>query len=227
MIRLQDLTGKRYGRLIVVGMSEKRTASRGGICICQCDCGNIKEVASLALKSGATVSCGCYNKEYLRNNIVHGHNRVAKRSITYTTWDKMMSRCYREKDPGYSYYGGRGIIVCERWHKFENFLEDMGERPNKKHSIDRIDSNGNYEPENCRWATQKQQMQNMSRNVFYEYKGEKKTIAELADIAGVKYDTMYCRLKRQGLTPEQAVGLAVIRWGNEKRYQQALASLNK
>ena len=117
----------------------------------------------------------------------------------------MMSRCYREKDTAYRLYGGRGIVVCERWHKFENFLADMGERPDNKHTIDHIDSNGNYEPNNCRWADIYTQANNTNRNVFYEYKGERKTIAQLAKIAGVKYDTMYGRLQREKLDVETAV----------------------
>lgn len=222
---LQDLTGQKFGRLTVLRMSEKRTASRGGICICQCECGTIKEIPSLHLKNGAVVSCGCYQKEIVKNKAKHGHQRNGHKTITFISWEKMMQRCYRENAPEYKYYGARGINVCEKWHKFEGFLEDMGERPSKELSLDRIDPNGNYEPRNCRWADILTQTNNTRRNVYYDYKGEKKTIAELARIAGVKYDTMYVRLRENGLTPEQAIKLPTVRWGNKKRYEQALINL--
>lgn len=206
-------------------MSERRTASRGGICVCQCECGTIKEIPSLPLKNGAVVSCGCYGREKRQSSAIHGHERNGKKSLTYVTWDKMMGRCYNPNLREYRFYGARGIIVCEKWHKFEGFLEDMGERPSKELSLDRIDSNGNYEPGNCRWANRLTQTNNTRRNVYYEYKGEKKTIAELARIAGVKYDTMYVRLRENGLTPEQAVNLPVVRWGNKERYNRAVNAL--
>lgn len=223
---LQDLTGQKFGRLTVLRMSERRTASRGGICVCQCECGVIKEIPSLSLKSGAVVSCGCYNKEVnKRKNTKHGHDSHSKKSLTYKSWDKMIQRCCNPNAHEYKFYGAKGVQVCERWRDFGAFLADMGERPSKELTIDRINYRGNYEPGNCRWANRKTQCNNTSRNIYYEYKGEKKTIAELAEIARVKYDTMYTRLRKNGLTAEQAVNLPVVRWGNKKRYEQALINL--
>ena len=137
----------------------------------------------------------------------------------------MIQRCFNSNTPEYKYYGARGITVCERWRDFAAFLEDMGERPSKKYSIDRINVNGNYEPENCRWADERTQHNNTRRNIYYVYNGENKTAAELARIAGIGYDTMRARLSKQGLTPEQAVKLPVKKWGSKKSYQQTLLAL--
>ena len=215
---LEDLTGRRFGRLIVIGMSEKRTASRGGICICRCDCGTIKEVPSLSLKKGAVISCGCYNKEVLHNRAKHGHNRRNEKSITYRSWDKMMQRCYNQSAHEYRFYGAKGISVCDKWHDFANFLSDMGERPSARYSIDRIDPSGNYSADNCRWATAKTQANNTTRNIYYTYNGERKSIAELADIAGIKYDTMFYRLQKYGWTLEHAMTIPVSRSNSRKGY---------
>lgn len=191
--RHKNLLGQRFGRLTVIAESSDRDHSRSMKWVCKCDCGNIKTVSAQALKKGLTVSCGCYNKEKQLNKDIHGHEKGGKKSPTYISWEKMLSRCYREADPAYRFYGARGIKVCDEWHAFKNFLKDMGERPEGK-TIDRIDSKGNYEPNNCRWLTPKEQANNMSRNVRFEYNGKKLTISELADLAGLKYDTMYSRL---------------------------------
>lgn len=223
---LQDLSGQKFGRLIVLGMSERRTASRGGICICQCECGNVKEIPSLSLKNGSVVSCGCYNKEVNRKkNTKHGHDLHETKSLTYKSWDKMIQRCCNPNAHEYKYYGAKGVSVCAEWRDFATFLKDMGERPSREYSIDRIDCTGNYEPGNCRWADRKTQGNNTRRNIYYDYKGEKKTAAELARIAGVKYNTMKVRLQKQGLTAEQAVLLPVVRWGNKEKYNRALIAL--
>ena len=203
--RHNNLLGQRFGRLTVIAESSERSAGRGMRWVCKCDCGTIKTIDAAALRRGATVSCGCYNLEYLRNNIKHGYNRHEKKDPTYTSWEKMLERCYRPTGAGYDRYGGRGITVCERWHDFKNFLEDMGERPGKEYTLDRIDSNGNYEPGNCRWADWETQNNNTRRNVYYEYNGQKLTISQLAKIAGVKYDTMYGRLVTTKMTIEDAM----------------------
>lgn len=204
--RHENLMGQRFGRLTIIAETSKRTASRGMVWLCRCDCGKEKEIAALHLKQGLILSCGCLSKEInsIRNTI-HGHEKGGKKSLTYCSWEKMMSRCYREKDAAFHYYGGRGVKVCESWHTFENFLKDMRERPSRYYTIERINNKGNYEPNNCKWATYKEQANNTSRNVFYTYNGERMTIAQMADKIGIKYDTMYCRLKHYGWSVQQAM----------------------
>lgn len=146
--------------------------------------------------------------------IVHGHCRVRnKRTRTYLTWDNMLQRCRNPRNTWYKNYGGRGIKVCERWSKFENFLADMGERPPGR-TIDRKDNDGDYEPDNCRWATKKEQSNNHRRNRYLTcYDGPKgtKTLTEWAAISGRHYTTILHALKR-GWTHKEAV------FGRPRRY---------
>lgn len=145
--------GMKYGRLLVIGDAPNVGAvTRWTV---RCDCGTIKVIRTNTLtpKHNATKSCGCYErKEYLKK---HGMSGTA----TYRTWQHMLQRCYNKSLRGYKWWGGRGIRVTKRWHKFENFIADMGERPPER-SIDRINNDGNYEPGNCRWATRQQQRAN-------------------------------------------------------------------
>lgn len=213
-----DLTGKRYGRLVVIKAGIRRTPSRGMYWLCKCDCGVEKEITAQALKNGSTLSCGCYSKELATNTVIHGHNRRNKpRSMTYRSWDKMMQRCYNHNAKEYKWYGGRGISVHPDWHEFSVFLRDMGERKSKNESIDRIDVDGNYEPRNCRWATAIEQANNTQRNVFLEYNGEKKTIAELAREYHIKYDTLFYRIQKYGWSVKDAIETPVTRSNNKKR----------
>ena len=148
-----DLTGQKFERLLVIERSG--TGSTGqAIWKCKCDCGKEVNVLSDNIKRGYTVSCGCYHAEKM---IKHGHTK-GKKTVEYIAWESMKRRCSDENHPEYHHYGGKGITVCERWiHSFENFLEDMGKKTSKNHSLDRIFGNGNYEPSNCRWATGSQQ----------------------------------------------------------------------
>jgi hypothetical protein len=156
------LEGVPFGRLtaISVGQPSNQGKTRW---VCRCSCGGSTLTTAYELISGHTRSCGCENVErataWGRANRTHGHARHGNRSPEYLTWQAMHQRCYKPKTRSFEYYGGRGIAVCERWKSFENFLADMGERPADK-TLDRIDSNSHYEPQNCRWATGSEQRLN-------------------------------------------------------------------
>jgi len=144
--------GERFGRLVAIKKSEKC-----GYWICRCSCGKETETYRSDLKRGRSLSCGCLRKENsIRSRAKHGHCINNHETKTFKCWSSMLYRCRNKNSESYKYYGGRGISVCNRWNAFENFLSDVGEAPIGK-SIDRINNNGNYEPNNVRWATTKEQ----------------------------------------------------------------------
>lgn len=150
------MSGKRFGHLVVITEVQK-PASGIRVFTCLCDCGRILPYRGGNLRSGNTTSCGCASK------IVHGHTIGGDRSPEYMSWDHMIQRCTNPNNDGYGDYGGRGIRVCNQWLDFRNFLRDMGKRPLGK-SLDRINNDGNYDPSNCRWATQSEQNYNRRRS---------------------------------------------------------------
>lgn len=191
-----DFSGQRFGRLTVMKRGENRGKATRWECLC--DCGNKTLTEPFALKSGATVSCGCYQKEAVsKSSFKHGHSR---RSTTYGTWVGMVHRCAKPSHHKFASYGGAGITVCERWLSFSNFLEDMGERPDG-HTIDRIDGTLGYFKENCRWATINQQQRNIKSNRMVTHNGETRCATEWAEIIGVHKNTFIQRLNN-GLTGE-------------------------
>lgn len=149
-----NLVGQRFGRLVA---TEKTRIGIVAAFVCQCDCGKQVTVRSQSLRKGETTSCGCARAERMRaEKTTHGLYKTP----TYNSWRSMLARCSDSTHRNFKDYGGRGITVCSRWREsFENFLADMGERPPDK-SLDRIDTNGHYEPGNCRWATRTEQNRN-------------------------------------------------------------------
>lgn len=161
MGRTVDLVGSKFGRWTVVSREPNRfVAGCYRSCyLCRCECGEENTVLSQSLKNGSSASCGCLKRDTATalclSRTTHGHSRKGSWSMTYKSWNSMMTRVKR--DP---YYVAFGIQVCERWTVFENFLTDMGERPSKKHSVDRVKNELGYFPGNCRWATAKEQANN-------------------------------------------------------------------
>lgn len=191
-----DLIGKRFGRLIVLSESHIRNKKIYWNCIC--DCRAACKVEAQKLRIGHTRSCGCLQREIISSsNYLHGNAPRGHQSQEYSTWLNMRQRCSRESNDDYALYGGRGIKVCRRWEEsFSAFLSDMGPKPVPDLSIDRKDSDGDYEPGNCRWATAIEQANNTRTNRRITYAGETRTLAEWARRAGLPYNTLRRRLNR-------------------------------
>jgi hypothetical protein len=198
MGRILDLSGQTFGRLIV--SSEHKQGSAGGrLWLCHCTCGNKKFVESGYLRTGGTRSCGCLRREKCSGK-THGKSYTK----TYDCWARIKKRCYNPTRSSFPNYGGRGIIVCERWkNSFENFFEDMGEIPDG-YTIERIDVNGNYCKENCRWATHKEQGRNKRTNRFLTLNGETRCLSEWVEITKISKSTILNRFCR-GWTVEKAL----------------------
>lgn len=201
--KLQDLTGKRFGRLVVLRRAvdwESKYSRKRARWMCLCDCGNEKQVIGDSLKSGHTRSCGCTQREIVSS---HGNSY----SLTYSSWKSIKQRCYNQNSPSAHNYLGRGIEMCERWRdSFETFLQDMGERPSLKHSIDRIDNNKGYTPENCRWATRSEQMRNTRLTATVDLFGETVNIIDACEKYKIDRNTVAKRIRnmdKSGLTIEE------------------------
>lgn len=183
-----DLTGKRFGKLLVLSKGEKnKTGSARWAC--KCDCGGEALSTAWNLKSGRATSCGCFRKEGVTERNSKGKHGKS-RTPTSKIWIGMRSRCNDPKNKNYHRYGGRGIKVCERWDSFENFLADMGERPEGL-SIERIENDGNYEPGNCKWATREEQQNNKRNNVHIEHEGQMLSPKEYAEVTGIPVARVY------------------------------------
>ncbi len=196
-----------FGKWIVLSFAG-RDASYAAHWNCCCECGTDRVVRQAALLSGRSLCCGCDGRASLRERAtVHGSSRMAEHGV----WRHMLKRCQYEGDAAFHRYGGRGITVCERWQKFENFLADMGLRPSPKHSIERIKNWLGYSPDNCKWATSKEQANNRRSNKQLEYKGVTKNIAEWAEYADMPVTTLWVRL-RAGWSTEDAIGKPVRKY---------------
>lgn len=189
--RFIDLTGQKFNRLTVIsffGMVKRRT--RWNVI---CDCGTTRVVDGSKLKNGHTKSCGCLQVENRgKSSITHGKSHT----LTWHTWVRIRQRCNNVTNINYNDYGGRGIKVCDRWmESYENFLEDMGERPIGKYSLDRIDNSKGYSKENCRWATDIEQSRNTRRNVKIMFEGEMRCMSEIEEMLGFNKNIIGARLR--------------------------------
>lgn len=201
MTNLTDFIGKTYGRLTVLEFSHRK--SNNLLYRCQCACGTIKIIIKSSLTSGDTTSCGCFQREDLgRRARSHGESDNSKE---YRTWKHIKGRCLTKTDVRYKDYGGRGITICNQWHNsYKNFLKDMGRAPSPKHSIDRKDNDGNYEPGNCRWATNTEQINNRRRTVRVTLNGVTKPITTWCRELNLSHTRAYYRFKI-GLSAEDVL----------------------
>jgi len=192
-----DVTGMRFGRLVVLRRCERNSIGGKARWECRCDCGANHEAASDLLKSGKISSCGCLQRELLqsRNHLTKfKHGKTGTQ--VYRVWVNMKHRCQNPDADCYANYGGRGISVCARWmDSFEAFVADMGPRP-RGGSIDRIDVNGNYEPANCRWASSLEQGRNKRNTRYVEVDGVRGKLPEMAERLGITYSALKNRAAR-------------------------------
>lgn len=208
-----NLIGQQFGRLVVIGPSERRGPKGHRIYWpCRCDCGIEKYVSQGSLRNGNTRSCGCLRREVVgQRHTKHGMYGT----LEYHSWQAMKRRCHAPKVDSYKYYGERGISICTRWrNSFQNFYDDMGPIPGPTYSIERIDNDGNYAPGNCRWATTKEQGRNMRTNRMLTYNGKTLCLVEWSEITGIGATTISERLKRDW-SIEEALIIPVLR---RKRY---------
>lgn len=189
---INDYIGKKCGKLTVVGLAEKSTEEKLWKLRCKCECGKFTNLTPSQFNRCIVKSCGC-----LKGKTGSSKDGRSNHPL-YNIWLQMMYRCYKPSAKYYNRYGGRGIIVCDEWHDFWKFVEwsdSIGGRP-PGHSIDRIDNDGPYSPQNCRWTIQKEQVRNQSRNIVLEYNGTSKCLAEWAEDLGINWVTLHNRYIR-------------------------------
>lgn len=209
--RYKDVTGEKFGKLLVIERVESKLTNRGkyiGVFKCKCECGNYVNVAIDDLQGGKRSSCGC-------NKVKHGLHVGDKpyvREMCNRLY-KMKQRCYNESDEAFNHYGGRGIKICDEWMDVENGVLNfynwaMSSGYEEGLSIDRIDVNGNYEPKNCRWATMKEQGNNRRSNVIVCLDGENMTLKQASEKYNVNYSTLMYRLNYMNLNIEEALTIS-------------------
>ena len=220
MSRREDLTGRRFGRLTVMEFYDHNKYGQPRW-LCKCDCGNTKILTGSDLRSGSTSSCGClWRERIIAAKTTHGMSR----SEVYAEYKDMKSRCYNENAHNYSYYGGRGIKICDRWRDdIREFYNDVSMLPNfgeEGYTLDRIDNDGDYEPDNVRWATHKEQSNNRRPRIgdrIYRYDGEMRSLREISNMTGISYSTLSNRLLK-GWPPERAFHTPVEEKFRHKSY---------
>lgn len=210
-----DLTGRRFERLLVI----RRVQNMGNAntkWLCKCDCGNESFVQGGALKDGRVRSCGCLHKETVTKHGMH-------KSKTYSSWSAMKDRCTNHNKKVFKYYGGRGISYCKEWENFETFLSDMGDKPEGT-SLDRIDNNLGYSPENCKWSTHKEQLRNTRATTYLKFRGVKKSLQEWAEELEISSVTLKSRINR-GWSIKDTLTRPVNKLMSHKRKHQNINNL--
>ena len=187
--KIKDRTGEQFGKWTIKEFSHTTKKAYGNTTywVCECSCGNAGVVSTKNLTSGKSTSCGCS-----RGYRVHSMSAT----VTYKSWQSMKERCYNPKAIYYARYGGRGISVCDRWKdSFENFYNDMGDRPSKEYSLDRENNDGDYSPDNCRWSTKEVQANNKSNNRSLTYNGITMNLGQWAKKLNIDRTTLRDRLR--------------------------------
>lgn len=206
----KDLTGQKSGRLTAIRVAFIRNESTYWLCVC--DCGNEKTVDRSTFVRRPNISCGCLHKEIQRQRLTrHGMARTPE----YVAWQAMHQRCENPSNPEYRNYGARGITVCEGWATFDVFIIDMGMRPSPKHSIERADNDLGYSPDNCKWATRKEQNDNKRVTRRLRFNGRVKTLTQWAKDKGIKPATLHARLL-DGWTTTDALTIPVGKWKSRR-----------
>lgn len=213
MKRREDIViGATIGRLTLLREVERRSYTERYEC--QCSCGTIKVISRNNIINGSR-SCGCLQKESSAALATHRQSY----SPEYTTWKGMKQRCLNENSPVFRHYGARGISVCAEWrNSFEKFLSDVGKRPTPKHTLERLDNNGNYDPANCKWATRREQSLNRRVTVKLTHNGITKTLREWEAETGVHWHNIYCRM-RQGHDSATCIKPGRLPYGPRARWK--------
>lgn len=205
MPAFKDLSGQCFNQLTVLSLCKERNAFGKFQWLCRCTCGKELMVHTGALTTGNTKSCGCRRVEKSTENGKANKKHGLTGCPEYKAWQSMKDRCYNKDNQNYHNYGERGIVVCERWlRSFWDFYKDMGKRPGSGYSLDRKDVNGNYEPDNCRWATAEEQSNNKRNNVVVDVLGFATTIAQLARELEIPTSTISARMRR-GMSVEESI----------------------
>ena len=195
-----DLTGRRFGKLVVIELLNDSNIQSESKYLCSCDCGSTISLSYRDLIHRKRSNCGCIIVPKHGGTIRDGSTKHR----TYKSWESMKARCYNPNSKGYIRYGGRGISVCDRWMSFENFYADMGDRPENT-TLDRIDNNGNYEPSNCKWSTPKEQQDNTSKTLVFNINGNVvKSAASASEVTGLNSKTIESRYY-QGFSDEEVL----------------------
>ena len=178
---IKQLEGTKHNKLTILKECEPHITKGGHkrrVVLCRCVCGVEKRVQISSILNGSVKSCGCYSRKMSSERMKKQGTHNMYRTPEYNIWMSMKKRCLNKSHKSYHLYGGRGISVCDKWMGFSGFIEDVGLRPSKNHSLDRIDNNGNYEPQNVRWATRREQQRNKRNNRLITYNGETKCLSE-------------------------------------------------
>lgn len=202
MCVLKDITNQRFGRLVVIS---RAGVGPNGMATwrCLCDCGSEKNIIGSNLRLGKTTSCGCLQRQVAVRNGLATKKHGKTHTRTYKSWLSMKARCLNPTDQAYKYYGGRGIKIHPDWiESFETFLSDMGEAP-LKHTLERIEVNGDYEPSNCKWATKQEQALNKRTTLYVIYDGEYITLKEAALRSSIPYAVLRSRMTRLKWGPDR------------------------